>query len=259
MSLTVQNLCFSYGEKEILQDISFSFHSGQVVCLLGSNGAGKSTLFRCMLQFLTEYRGNVLWNGVDLRGETIENRAKKIAYVPQSHRPVFNYTVEEVVLMGTTSSQNWYQQPKEKERIRANNAMQTVHISHLAQRGYRDLSGGERQLVLIARALAQEAEVLLMDEPTSSLDFGNQVRILEICKELANQGYLILQSTHQPDHALLFADQVLVLHGGGIFAQGKPAEVLTDSLLSTIYHVDVSVFPLPKNSGYTCVPKIFVK
>ena len=163
--------------------------------------------------------------------------AAKVAYIPQTHTPTFHYTVLEMVLMGTTHRVRGLQSPGAKEVAIAREALAQVGIADMENRSYGRLSGGEQQLVLIARALAQQTELLIMDEPTSSLDYGNQLRVMQRVKGLAQQGYTILLSSHNPQQALLFADRILALHEGVICADGTPEEVITAELLEMLYGI----------------------
>lgn len=240
MSLSVENLTFSYGAHEVLRSISFQVERGEFLSVLGPNGTGKSTLFRCILGSLTEYGGQVLVNGEEMRTLSHRERAKRIAYIPQNHRPTFGYTVLDTALMGTTRQVSALSSPKQKQIDAAMDALQQVGVAHLADRNFTQLSGGEQQLVLIARALAQQSEILIMDEPTSALDYGNQLRILRQIRALSRQGYSVLLSTHNPQHALTFADRILALHNGAVAAHGKAESVLTPRLMKTLYGIDVT-------------------
>ncbi|MDD5987568.1 MAG: ABC transporter ATP-binding protein [Eubacteriales bacterium] len=242
MSLSVSHLSFSYEEDHpVLSDLSFTIGDGRMVCLLGPNGAGKSTLFKTILRLLPNYEGEIFLDGVSTRGLSIAQMAHRIAYIPQSGAPTFNYTMFEMVLMGTTAGLSRLSSPGERQREMVKEAMQRLGIWHLADRGFARVSGGERQLALIARALVQETRVLIMDEPTANLDYGNAIRVLEQIRQLAGSGYTILQATHQPDQAFLFADEVLALKDGRILAQGSPREVIDSRLIETLYGVHVAV------------------
>ena len=239
MSLSVENLSFSYGQRAVLRDVTFSAEKGELLSVLGPNGVGKTTLFRCILGTLTPRSGQITIDGLDLTAMPPRERARRIAYIPQIHPPTFGYTVLDTVLMGTSRQMNAFRQPKAAQ-VRQ------------AEGDFTHLSGGEQQLVLIARALAQQAQVLMMDEPTSALDYGNQLRILQMVKRLAAQGYTVILSTHNPQHALTFADRLLVLHDGTAAALGRPAQVLTPALMETLYGVTVEF--LDTASGPVLVP-----
>ncbi len=254
MSIRVEHLGFSYGNREILHDLSFEVPDGCLVNVLGPNGVGKSTLFRCILGLNQRYSGRILVNGKDVRELSIRQRAREISYIPQTHAPVYDYEVLDVVLMATGSSMKMLWNPGCEQRKRAYEALERVGIEQFAHRLYTRLSGGEQQLVLIARALAQNARTIVMDEPTSALDYGNTVRVLSRIRQLAREGLSIVQSTHNPDHAFLYADKTLVLRSGGLEAYGDPREVVTSDLVSRIYGVDVEVSSLYGDKVRVCVP-----
>ena len=254
MSIDVAHLSFSYGSREILHDLSFSIPDGCLVNVLGPNGVGKSTLFRCILGLSPHYSGTILVNGKDLRALSVRERAREISYIPQSHAPVYDYEVVDVVLMATGNDLKMLATPGETQLRRAHEALARIGIEHLAHRTYTQISGGEQQLVLIARALAQNARTIIMDEPTSALDYGNTVRVLSTVRQLAREGMSIVQSTHQPDQAFLYADQTLVINDGRVHAFGNPKDVITKELVSTIYDVDVEVNSLYGDKVRVCVP-----
>ncbi|MDR3209393.1 MAG: ABC transporter ATP-binding protein [Oscillospiraceae bacterium] len=239
MDITVKNLSFAYGGQRVLEDVSFTARSGELLAVLGPNGVGKSTLFSCMLGLLRGERGDVTLEDKPVRLYPPPELAQRIAFVPQSHAPSFNYSVFDMVLMGTTARVGGFSAPRETEVRAADAALERVGISHLRARGYLQVSGGERQLTLIARALAQNAQVLIMDEPTANLDYGNQIRVLTRVVELAREGFAVIFSTHNPDHAFLFADRVLALRDGRVAAFGTPREAVTEALISSLYGVEV--------------------
>lgn len=257
MSIEVQNLNFSYGQRQILFDISFTAEKGEFLSILGPNGVGKSTLFRCVLGLLTGYTGKVLVDGRDARTLSVRESARHIAYIPQSSAPTFNYSVFDIVLMGRTSGLSTFRTPKAADREKCHWALEKVGISHLENRCYHRLSGGERQLVLIARALAQDAPVLMLDEPTANLDFGNQVRVLAQARELAREGYTVIQTTHNPEQSYLYSDKILALQHGRVLTLGDPGAVLTEQTMKTLYGVDVEVLSLYEDRARVCVPKEF--
>lgn len=253
MNLEIKDLCFSYQSREVLRDISFALEKGEFVSVLGPNGVGKSTLFRCVLGFLSDYKGTVTVDGVNTRTLTQREMAQKIAYIPQVHKPTFGYTVLDTVLMGTTRQLNTFSMPKQAQIEQSYQALRRIGVEHLAERDFNRLSGGEQQLVLVARAIAQQAEILIMDEPTSALDYGNQFRVLHQVRKLADEGYAVLLSTHNPQHAVSFADRILALADGRVAALGKPREVMSEELMYQLYGVDVGFAETP--SGRVIVPR----
>ena len=253
MSLSVQNLSFAYNCWKVLENVSFEAEPGNLICLLGSNGAGKSTLFRCILGMLPYKRGSIRVDGEEVLPLSYQERAKKIAYIPQSQTGVFNYSALDIVLMGTTSQLGRFSCPGRAQTEQARAALELLGIEHLENRNYAHLSGGEQQLVLIARAVAQQARTLIMDEPCSSLDYGNQVRVMERAQNLAKQGYLVLMSTHNPEQAFQFADRALVLLDKRIECFGVPKEVLNARLIERIYGIPVTVYEL--DGASVCIPR----
>lgn len=241
MRLEVKNLYFGYGRHKVLNDITFTAGEGKLLSVLGPNGVGKSTLFRCILGLLKGYDGSIRLGDTDIRKLSAKNLAHLIAYIPQSHYPSFNYSVFDMVLMGTAHQLPAFSSPGRRETEQAWKALEQLNIAGLADRGFARLSGGEQQLVLIARALAQQAKILLMDEPTSNLDYGNQLRVLQQVKNLTKEGYTILLSMHNPQHALMYSDRILALFGGGIVADGTPQEVMDEDLLGRLYDVEVRI------------------
>lgn len=257
MSIEVKNLSFSYGERQILFDISFKAEKGEFLSILGPNGVGKSTLFRCVLGLLSGYTGQVVVDGQDARSLSVRESARRIAYIPQSSTPAFNYSVFDIVLMGRTSGLSTFRSPKAADREKCYWAMEKIGIAHLENRCYHRLSGGERQLVLIARALTQDAPILMLDEPTANLDFGNQIRVLAQARELAREGYTVIQTTHNPEQSYLYSDKILALQNGRVLTWGTPGQVLTEETMKTLYGVDVDVLSLFEDRTRVCIPKIF--
>ena len=248
MSLLVENLSFSYGRHPVLQNVSFTAEEGEFLSVLGPNGVGKSTLFRCILGSLENYDGRICVDGQEIRSLPHRERAKRMAYIPQIHRPTFGYTVLDTVLMGTTRQLSPFQQPRRAQIDLALAALERVGVTPLAQRNFAHLSGGEQQLVLIARAIAQQSDILVMDEPTSALDYGNQLRVLQQVRGLSREGYTVVLSTHNPQHALTFADRVLALQDGSVAALGAADSVLTPELIHRLYRVDTALADTPGGS-----------
>lgn len=254
MGITVENLSFGYGKKQVLQDISFQVQEGELLALLGPNGVGKTTLFRCILGIHNKkYKGSVLLNGKNIRSFKQKELAHLIAYIPQTHGHVFQYSVKDMVLMGTSHQVSSFSIPGKKELEAAEVAMKRVGVEKFAEKNYAHLSGGEQQLVLIARALAQQAKILIMDEPTSSLDYGNQARVMEQVYELSQEGYTVIVSTHNPQHAFWYAKKVLALKDGKVAAFGMPEEVLSEELVHNLYGVKTKF--IHSENGSMIVPE----
>lgn len=234
--MLISNLSCGYNNKEIIHDISFKINEGEVLSILGANGSGKSTLLKAIVGILP-YRGDISYANENLELFSVKKRASLLAYVPQSSTIPFDFSVLEIVLMGRFHSSVSYLGYSKQDKIKAFEALEEVDIKNFATRTFRNLSGGERQLVLIARALAQRSKIIIMDEPVTGLDFGNQMRLLELIRKLSQDGKIIIQTTHYPDHALRISDQVLWLDRGNILAFGSPKEVITQEKIYDIYKV----------------------
>lgn len=254
MNLEVHHLDFSFGKRPILRDVSFETRSGEFLSILGPNGVGKSTLFRCMLDLLHPGGGTVTVDGRDVRTLTARELARCIAYIPQSHSPAFNYSVLDMALMGTASQLRALETPGRAQIAAARDALARMGLLHLEERPYGFCSGGEKQLCLIARALAQQAKILIMDEPSASLDFGNRIRVMETVRSLTAEGYAVVQTTHDPEQAYMYSDRILALHDGRVLAWGTPQEVIRDELMSKLYGMEVEVRSLHNDAVRVCVP-----
>ena len=239
--LKATDIHFAYGEKPVLEGVSLHVQLGEVVSLLGPNGTGKSTLLKILVGLSKPHKGGVEVGGDPIHRLSYRERAKKIAYVPQSHQIPFSYEVRAVVLMGRIASQSLFSRYGKEDLEKAEEALEQVGVADLAGRNYASLSGGQRQLVLIARALAQGAELLVMDEPVTGLDYGNQLRLLEQVLELSAKGYTFLQSTHYPDHALMVSHRSVLLHEGKVVADGPPEQVIDPERIETLYGVKVGM------------------
>lgn len=257
MKLEAKSLDFGYRGRRVGSDVSLALEAGEVLCLLGPNGSGKTTLFRTLLGLLPAQGGRVVMDGADLGSRARDEVARLVSYVPQAHSAFFPFTVREVVLMGRTAHLGVFSSPSKKDREIAGDALERMRLTPLADAIYTRISGGERQLALIARALAQEASIVVMDEPTANLDFGNQVRVLERIQGLARAGIGVLLSTHDPDQAFLCANRVAMLHEGRLARYGAPDDVITSDSLKQIYGVDVTVTRVVTENGRerrVCVP-----
>lgn len=235
------DLCFSYGNTTIIRQATFELQAGEVLSILGPNGCGKTTLLKC-LNMLLKPEGKVLVDNVDLRMLNSRDLAMLMGYVPQMHSPGFPYKVIDVVVSGRTP-QLGFSVPSEKDYEIARKALIRVGIGHLADKFYTQLSGGELKLVLIARALVQEPKVLLLDEPTSHLDFRNRIIVLKILREIADGGIAVIISEHDPNLASLISDKVLLMKNkGDIVGYGRPTEILTQENMVQVYGLSIEIF-----------------
>lgn len=254
MMLAATDLAFGYRQTPIGRGLSLSVDHGEVVCLLGPNGCGKTTLFKTLLGLLPRLGGRIEFEGRDIADFSRRDFARRIAYVPQASTAYFPFDVLDVVLMGRASHIGSFAMPSMSDRRAAEDALDTLGIGHLASRLYTAVSGGERQMVLIARALAQDPQLVIMDEPTANLDFGNQARVLERIIDLAGSGLAIVLSTHDPGHAFVCADRVALMKKGQLVDLGPPEQVMTSTALYALYGVDVSVAWLEAAGRHVCVP-----
>jgi iron complex transport system ATP-binding protein len=239
MTLEARDLAFGYRAHPVGSGIDLSLEPGRVLCLLGPNGSGKTTLMKTLLGLLPPQGGEIRLEGRSLAQWKPRERAARLAYVPQAAETFFDFSLAEMVEMGRTSHRGLFARPSRRDAEVARQALDTLGISALADRPIHRVSGGERQLALIARALATEASLLVLDEPTANLDFGNQMRVLAEIKRLRDRGIAILLCSHDPGHALEVADEVLLIQKGKTFARGAPAEVITDANLSRLYGIEV--------------------
>ena len=253
MKLEVQSLAFGFPGRTIGRDVGFSLGAGEVLCVLGPNGGGKTTLFRTLLGLLERHSGSIGLAGQPLEQLSRGEIARRVGYVPQGHSAYFAFTVREFVLMGRTAHLGIFSSPSGNDFAVAARALDSLGIAHLAEKPVTEISGGERQLALVARALAQEPKLLVLDEPTANLDFGNQVRVLQRIGALAASGIAILFSSHDPDHAFLCARRALLLAEGRVLEIGAPREVIRADTLERMYGVSVKVIDL-EGGGHTCLP-----
>lgn len=256
MKLEICSAVCGYGDRVVVNGISFSVSSSEILCLLGPNGVGKTTLFKSILGFLRLRGGSILADGEDVLRWDRKRFAKTIGYVPQAHTPPFPFSVLDVVTMGRTAHLGAFGTPSGEDREIAEGCLENLGIAYLRDRIYTEISGGERQMVLIARALSQQPEILVMDEPTSNLDFGNQMQVLSQVKRLAEGGMGIVMTSHFPDHAFLCASRVALLRRDG-FQIGDPESIVTEENLQAVYGVRVKIANTPLEDGShvrACVP-----
>jgi iron complex transport system ATP-binding protein len=241
MTLEGIDLTIGYRDRVVGRGLNVELATGEVLALLGPNGGGKTTLLRTLLGLLPPHRGEVRIGGAPLRERSVRERARLMAYVPQSHAATFAFTVETMVLMGRTAHGGLFSRPTAQDHVVVRRALERLAIAHLAQRPYTMISGGERQLALLARALAQEPRFVVLDEPTASLDFGNQGRVMREIRALAESGHGVLFTTHDPNQAMRHADRALLIRDGGVIAEGKVQEVLTRARLEALYRAPVEM------------------
>jgi ABC-type cobalamin/Fe3+-siderophores transport system ATPase subunit len=258
VKLELSGINCGYSDRTIIKGVSMTIEAGEVMCLLGPNGSGKSTLFKSILGLLPLQGGKILVDGNNISSWSRPKLARVMGYIPQDHIPSFPYTVLDIVLMGRVAHLNRFSSPSAGDVKVAEEALETLNISYLRDKLYTEISGGERQLVVIARALAQQPQILIMDEPTSNLDFGNQMLVLKKIQRLSQLNLAVIMSSHFPNHALLCATKVMLLKDGMVFSMGTPEETVTERNLKMIYGVDVKIVKASMGNGEyvkVCVPE----
>ena len=245
----VRGAGFGYGGHSVFRALDLDVHRGEVLTVLGPNGCGKSTLLRCIGGALRLDAGSVRICGADLASLDPAARARKIGFLFQDHSPSFPFTVLDVAVMGRTPHLSFFGTPSSQDVELAIDALGQVGILHLKDRPYTELSGGERQLTLLSRTLVQHPEILLLDEPTSHLDFRNQVHCLRAVGRLAAQGVTMIMTTHDPNHAFLFPGRALLMSAGAAPAAGPAEQIVTAAALSAAYGIPIEVLTVPRRTG----------
>ena len=256
--IDVRNVTFGYNGKPVFRDIHLSVVQGEVFCLLGPNGCGKTTLLDCILGLLTPQKGKIMVQGENLSSCASSHIPKSMAYVPQNHESTFPYSATDMVLMGRAAHIPFFSTPRPEDLRIARQSLDRVGMADMAERPYTLLSGGERQLVIIARALAQKTPVIIMDEPTAHLDFRHEFIVLETIMNLVrSQNLAVIMATHFPNHAFYFESReiptrVALLHKGNFLAIGRPREVLTSDTIRTVYGIDSNIVSFDNNGTSQC-------
>ncbi len=252
VTLHVSALSFSYAKGFSLKNLNFSIDGGQLCAVLGPNACGKTTLIKCLAGIFKINKGSVIFEQFNLATFGQTETAKFLSYVPQNHESSFSYTVLEMVLMGRTPYVRFFSAPKENDIEQSLCALSTLSIEHLKDELFTEISGGQQKLVLIARALAQETPIMLLDEPTAHLDFRNKLLVLNGIRRLVKDKELIvLMSLHDPNEVLLVADKIIIMKNGEIVSKGSPENVLTPQLIKEIYGI-------PVETGTSSKTKMFV-
>lgn len=238
--LTARNLTVGHAGKALVADIDLTLHPGRILCLLGPNGAGKTTLFRTLLGLIPPVAGQITLGDTPLASLSRVQIAARLAHVPQSLATPFAFTALDIVLMGASARLGPFSRPGPIEHERAMQALAALGIADLAATEITRLSGGQRQLVLIARALAQQARAIVMDEPTASLDFANRIQVSQAIRSLAANGTAVILSSHDPDQAASLGDEALLMGRGSIIASGPVHQVMSAENLTLLYGIPVS-------------------
>lgn len=255
MRLEIKNLSCGYNDRAVIENFNASLADGDVFCLLGSNGVGKTTTFKTILGFLKPLGGEILADGENVLAMSDKQRAQLISYVPQAHVPPFAFSVFDVVMMSANARLGMFERPSKEDESVALGALETLKMGDFKDKIYTDLSGGERQMVLIARALAQRSKVILLDEPAANLDFGNQMHVLRRIKELAAHGYIVVMTSHQPEQVFYVGAKVAMLGRDKSYIYGAAKEVVTSENLREIYGTDIRVVKneIEGEERYSCV------
>lgn len=249
MLLEVKNLSGGYGNKDICKNLNCQVDKGEVLSVLGPNGCGKTTFFRLLLGFMPYSSGQIYINGVRTSTLSKKELSRLIAYIPQYHNPTFSYTVMEIVLMSRASYFSIFSAPSLQDTEKAFEALEKLKIAHLSNQPYTSLSGGQRQMVLIARALCQNAKILVMDEPGSSLDYYNHQLLMDTISDLASQGYTVVLSTHSPEHPFSVAHKAMLMKDGRIVSFGKTKQAITSDVLKEVYGVEMDIVSVKDRYG----------
>jgi len=253
MIYEIKNLNFAYSEKNVLKELNLEVNEGEIVTILGRNGAGKSTLLNCMLGLLKPQSGTILLEGKELFKMNEREISSIVGYVPQIHVASFGFSVMEFVIMGCASRIGLFSKPGKREHKYAETSLKELGIEHLADKPYTEISGGERQKAVIARAIVSNPRVVLFDEPTAHLDYGSQLLVLRIIKKLSIKGYSIVITTHNPDHAFLLGGKAALIDDNGVLISGKVEEIVTQKNLSSIYQADVRLEYIKNVGRMSCV------
>ncbi|ACA54216.1 ABC transporter ATP-binding protein [Clostridium botulinum] len=258
MKLEIKKASFGYSDTILYKNLSFGLTSGELLCVLGPNGVGKTTLFKTILRLLKLKSGEILIDGKNINTFSPKELYKCIAYIPQAHTPPFPFTVIDIVLMGRAVYIKEFSSPSKIDKQIAEESLDLLGISYLKNKAYTEISGGERQLVLIARAITQQASIIIMDEPTSNLDYGNQIKVLTLIKSLCINNYqTILMSCHNPNHALLYGSKVAIMKKEGLFSFGNPSDEITPKVIKETYGIDIKMINanISENSQQNiCIP-----
>lgn len=252
--LEVKNATFAYENSEnIFENVNLTVDMGDVVCILGSNGCGKTTLMKCLNRLHELKEGAIYINGEDIKNIDQRTIAKNIGYIPQGHVSTFAFTVFDVVLMGRTPYIDYLDSPGKKDYQITEEALKKFDIHHLKDKPYTSLSGGEQQLVFFARVFAQEPPILLLDEPTSHLDFGNQLKTLNIISKLSKEGISIIMTSHYPDHAFISSNKVALMKDHSFLGIDSPENIITTENMEKVYGIQVKIMDINPNRKI-CVP-----
>lgn len=240
----VKNLKFSYGKKEILKGIDFEINSSDIISILGPNGCGKTTLLKILLGFLKPSSGEVYFQNKPINKIKVKDFFQKVAYIPQVHETAFGYLVKDIVLMGRMPYKSVFSNYNKEDKKIVIKALEVLGILHLQDEIYTTLSGGQKQLILIARAIAQQANIFVMDEPVNGLDFGNQYKLLNQIKELSKKDLTFIKTSHHPDHVFFASTEAIFLNEGRILEKGEPNIIIREENIEKVYNLKSKIADL---------------
>ena len=238
---SVENLKFSYGKKEILKGITFEIESSDIISILGPNGCGKTTLLKLLLGFLKPTEGEIYFNKKPINTLKAKDFFQRVAYIPQIHDGTFGYLVKDVVLMGRMPYKTLFSNYNKQDKKIVLEALEMLGIENLKDEIYTTLSGGQKQLILIARAIAQQADIFIMDEPVNGLDFGNQYKLLSRIKELSKENITFIQTSHYPDHVFFASNEAIFLDKGKIVEKGTPNTIIREENIKKVYQLESKI------------------
>lgn len=240
--IIIKDLSFGYFDTEIFRNFSLEIDEGETLTILGPNGSGKTTLLKLIQKIILPKSGDIIISGKNINYLSNKALSKSTSFVPQIHKQTFPYKVIDFVLMGRNPYISDYSTPKEEDIEIANKVLEEMGLYYLKDRPYTDISGGELRLVLIARGIVQNTEILLLDEPTAYLDFKNQLIVLETIKELKKKKKLtVIMTLHNPNEAYKYSDKILLIKKGEVASYGKPIDVINCENLKRVYSIDVEI------------------
>lgn len=252
--LEVKNLNYSYRDsRHILKDVSFKLEKGQLLTILGPNGAGKSTLLNCLAGLFKPTSGSILLDGKDISKLSSKEIAQIISYVPQNINSTYDYKVREYIAMGRAAHLGILSRPGKEDYEIVDEAISMMGIEKLANQSFSKISGGERQMACITRAIVQQTQLILFDEPTSALDYGNQMKIMRTIDKLSKKGFAIIMTTHNPDQPILLGGQVALVSAEGNLQIGPIEDIMKEELLSSIYNTKLSITYVDSVERYACL------
>lgn len=258
VKLACESVQFRYDGRTVLSDISFTLRPGVFCALLGRNGSGKTTLLHCLNKLLPPCSGRILVNNIDIAGMSQKEVARQVSLVPQEHVDIFPFTVLEVVVMGRAPYLGMTASPGPEDYALAGKALDMLNARYLASCNFNRISGGERQIALLAGALVQTSDILLLDEPTNHLDFHNQYRLLSKIKQVCRQqGTSVVAAMHDPNLARLFADQVIMIKDGGVFFSGAVDAAMTKVNMDRLYDAETVQIAISESKQFFLPKEVF--